>query len=221
VTSARLRGIAAVTATALVSMAAQPARQQPARRPLSGDLAKPLAQYTGAQFAALVHPLKYGASADRPRKCRGPAECAAGRLVTVRAEAVADADSLSPGNLPSFGVIAARVRNRGVEMEGRYNMRGGAQYTYYLIVLPAANGRATWTLEELDARGSAVTHRTVASGRFNQCNHAYVRGARADFKTCAQAATGAAGFELVSFMQPPDDPPLWISCASGCCTAES
>jgi hypothetical protein len=216
-----MTGIAAVAATVLLSLGAQTPPSQPTRRALSGDLTKPLALYTGAQFATFVRRLRYGQGADRRRKCRGPAECSAGRLVTVRADAVADADSLSPGTLPRFGVIAARVRNRGAEMEDRYNMRGGAQYVYYLIVLPAADGRATWILEELDTVGSTATHRTVASGPFTLCDHPYVRGARADFKTCAQAAPGArAGFELVSFRQGgPDDPPLWIGCASGCCIA--
>ena len=212
-----------VAAVSLLTMGAHARTEQPARRALSGDLTKPLAQYTGAQFAALVRPQRYGQGAERQRKCRGPAECAAGRLVTLRADAVADADSLSPANLPRYGVVAARLRNRGIEMEARYNMRGGAQYVYYLIVQPATNGRATWILEELDTQGSSVTHRTVASGPFTPCNHPFVRGARADFKTCAQAAAGgASSVSLVSFSrQGPDDPPIWISCAMGCCIAET
>ncbi|HET9425742.1 MAG TPA: hypothetical protein VFO55_10255 [Gemmatimonadaceae bacterium] len=212
---------AALAVIALVAIGAHAPPTQPARRALSGDLTKPLAQYTGAQFATLTRRLRYGQGAERQRKCRGPAECSAGRLVTVRADAVADADSLSPTNLPRFGVIAARIRNRGVEMEERYNMRGGAQYSYYLIVLPATNGRATWILEELDTQGSVSAHRTVASGRFTPCNHQFARGARADFKTCAQAAGGTT-ISLASFGgQGPDDPPIWIGCAAGCCIAES
>lgn len=212
-----------VAAVSLLTMGAHARTEQPGRRALSGDLSKPLAQYTGAQFAALVRPLRYGQGAEKQRKCRGPAECAAGRLVTLRADAVADADSLSPANLPRYGVVAARIRNRGVEMEARYNMRGGTQYVYYLIVQPATNGRATWILEELDTQGSSVTHRTVSSGRFTPCNHPFVRGARADFKTCAQAAAGgSSSVSLVSFSrQGPDDPPIWISCAMGCCIAET
>ena len=71
-TSARTKGIA-VAAVALLTMGAH--APQPGRRALSGDLTKPLAQYTGAQFAALVNPLRYGQGAERQRKCRGPAEC--------------------------------------------------------------------------------------------------------------------------------------------------
>jgi hypothetical protein len=219
-TSARKKGIVAAAGVALLSIAAHAPQTQPARRALSGDLAKPLAQYTGPQFAALVRPLRYGQGVERQRKCRGPAECTAGRLVPIRADAVADADSLSAGNLPANGVIAARLRNRGVEMEERYNMRGGAQYTYYLIIVPAAGGRARWILEELDTQGAAIAHRTVASGRFTPCNHPFVRGARADFRTCTQAATrGTIG--LVSFSkQTGEDPPIWIGCSAGCCTMD-
>ena len=221
-TSARMKGLA-VAAITLLTLGASACDSQPARRALSGDLAKPLAQYTGAQFAALVQPLRYGQGAERQRRCRGLVECAAGRQVGVRIDAVADADSLAPGNLPPNGVVAARIRNRSPEMESRYNMRGGAQYSYFLIVHPAAGGLATWTLEELDAQGTNVAHRTVASGRFTPCNHPFVRGARADFRTCTQPGTGRASIQQIALMQQggPEDPPIWIACAAGCCIAET
>ena len=214
----------AVTALSLLTLGTA-ACAQPTRRALTGDLTKALDQYTGAQFAALVQPLQYGQGATRSRRCRGPQACTAGRQVSVRIDAVADADSLAPGNLPRFGVVAARLRNTGVEMESRYNMRGGAQYTYYLIVAPGTTaGAATWILEELDTQGSNVTHRTVASGRFTQCNHPFARGARGDFYTCASSPArggGRANLQLISFTpQIIPDPPIWIGCAAGCCTAE-
>jgi hypothetical protein len=221
VTSARIKG-AAVAAVSLLTLGAS-APTQPTRRALSGDLTKPLAQYTGAQFAALVQPLRYGQGATRARRCRGPEECrAAGRRVQVRVEAVFDADSLGPGALGPFGVIAARLRNTGAEMEARYNMRGGAQYVYYLIVVPGQNNTVRWILEELDTQGSAATHRTVASGRFLGCNHPFVRGARADFRTCAESGAARASFLPVSFGAQGglEDPPIWIGCISGCCIAE-
>jgi hypothetical protein len=220
VTSARMKGLA-VAALSLLTLGAH-APTQPTRRALTGDLTKPLAQYTGAQFAALVQPLRYGQGAQRARRCRGPAACTAGRQVQVRVDAVADADSLAPTNLSRFGVIAARVRNTGAEMESRYNMRGGTQYTYYLIVLPTPAGAATWVLEEVDVQGNNVAHRTVASGRFLGCNHPFVRGARADFRTCAQSGAGRASLLPVAFeKQVLEDPPLWVGCALGCCIAET
>jgi hypothetical protein len=221
VTSARMKGLAVAAVSLLTLGASTPT--QPTRRPLSGDLTKPLAQYTGAQFAALVQPLRYGQGATRARRCRGPEECrAAGRRVQVRVDAVVDADSLGPANLGRFGVIAARLRNTGAEMEARYNMRGGAQYVYYLIVAPGANNTARWILEEMDTQGTTVTHRTVASGRFLGCNHPFVRGARADFRTCAESGPGRAALLPVAFERQggPDDPPIWVGCISGCCIAE-
>lgn len=221
-TSARMKDLA-VAAVSLLTLGASAPRVQPTRRALSGDLARPLAQYTGAQFAALVAPLQYGQGADRQRGCRGPLECTNGRKVTVRVDAVADADSLATGNLPANGVVAARLRNRGGEMEARYNMRGGAQYTYYLIVQPATGGRANWILEELDTQGTTVAHRTVASGNFVGCNHPFRRGARADFYTCATSPAARTSLQPVLFERQggPGDPPIWIGCAAGCCIAET
>ena len=218
---ARMKALA-LAAMSLLALGAQACDSQPARRPLSGDLTKPLAQYTGAQFAALVRPLQYGQGVERARRCRGLSECTAGRQVNVRIDAVVDADSLGPTNLAPNGVIAARIRNRSAEMEARYNMRGGAQYEYYLIVQRAAGGGAGWVLEELDTQGTNVAHRTVASGRFVGCNHPFVRGARADFRTCNQTGGGRASVQLISFeKQGPDEPPIWVACAAGCCIAET
>jgi hypothetical protein len=221
VTSARMMGLT-IAALSVVTFGVR-GTSQPGRRRLSGDLAKPLGQYTGAQFAALVRPLRYGQGADRPRRCRGPIECSGGRRVSVRVDAVADADSLGPGNLGQFGVVAARLRNNGPEMEGRYNMRAGSEYTYYLIVTNSGPGNPVWIVEELDTQGTSVAHRTVASGRFVGCNHPFAHGARADFSSCTDSpARGRTGFMPVAFMQGgPDDPPIWIGCAAGCCIAET
>lgn len=210
--------LAGITAATMLAMSG-PA---PARRALSGDLTKPLAQYTGDEFFTLVRGLRYGQGADRARRCRGNTGCAQGQRVNVRVDAVADADSLSAGNVAPYGVIAARALNRGSggEVENRYGMQSGGRHAYFLIVMPAGAGVATWTLEELDVQGNARSHRTVATGRFNACNHPYVRGARADFKTCDQAKLNEASILPSLFRQGIDDAPLWIACASGCCTAD-
>ena len=223
-TSARMMAVGVATVSLLTLSAYAP--KQPGRRALSGDLTKPLAQYTGAQFAALVRPLRYGQGATRARRCRGPIECAGGRRnVSVRIDAVADADSLGAGNLGQFGVIAARLRNTGPEMEARYNMRAGPEYTYYFIVRSEGPGNLIWIVEELDTQGTNVAHRTVASGRLVGCNHPFRRGARADFATCATSpgGTGRASFTPVLYVPQggPDDPPIWVGCSMGCCVAET
>lgn len=222
-TSARMK-IFAVAAVSLLTLGAH-APVQPTRRALSGDLTKPLAQYTGAQFAALVRPLRYGQGATRARRCRGPQECNGGRRqVSVRIDAVADADSLGPGNLGQFGVVAARLRNTGPEMESRYNMRADPEYSYYLIVTSQGPGNLVWIVEELDTQGTNVAHRTVASGRFVLCNHPFVKGARADFYTCDNSPARGGRATLLPVMFTPqtfEDPPIWMACAAGCCTAEN
>jgi hypothetical protein len=221
VTSARMKALA-VAAVSLLTLGAH--APQPTRRALSGDLKKPLAQYTGAEFAALVRPLRYGQGATRARRCRGPMECRGGRQVSVRIDAVADADSLGPGNLGLYGVVAARLRNTGPEMEARYNMRAGNEYSYYFIVTSAGPGNLVWIVEELDTQATTAVHRTVASGRFVGCNHPFRRGARADFYTCANspARGGRATFSPAMYTPQggPDDPPIWMGCALGCCIAE-
>jgi len=185
----------------------------PARIPLSGDLTKPLAQYTGDEFYSLVNGLNYGGGNDRQRSCRGQ-QCAGGQKVSVRIDAVTDEDSLSTGNISQYGVIAARAVNHGNAQESRYGMQGGP-HTYYLVVQPGG----TWALEELDTQAGHA-HRTIATGHFTWCGHPFVRGARADFKTCAQAGGGDhPTFSFASFSQGRDDP-IWIGCAAGCCTAD-
>jgi hypothetical protein len=219
VTKWKLAGLAA--ATMLTVMGPTPAER--ARRvPLSGDLTKPLAQYTGDEFFALTRGLRYGQGADRGRRCRGTDGCTRGQQTTVRVDAISDADSLSAGNLPAYGVIAARAVNRGAggEIENRYGMQSGGRYSYYLIVMPPGPTGATWVLEELDVAGATRGHRTVATGRFTFCNHPYVRGARADFKTCAIVKPTEASFFPSFSRQSLEDAPLWIGCASGCCTAD-
>src|SRR6185503_253400 len=74
----------------------------------SGDLTKPIEQYTGDELAALVNRVQYGQGAERSRGCHGTAECAAGQRTNVRIDAVADADSLGAGSTGAYGTIAAR-----------------------------------------------------------------------------------------------------------------
>ena len=183
-----------------------------------GDLTKPLAQYTGDELYALVNGLQFGNGHDRQRNCRGP-QCAGGQKVNVTIDAVLQEDSLSTGDISQFGVIAARAVNHGNAPEAKYGMLGGPR-AYYLVVLPDTS----WVLEEMDTNAGHA-HRTLTTGRFRGCGHPFVPGARADFKTCAQPSAGASAtthspFSFASFPQDPD-PPIWIGCASGCCTADN
>ncbi len=205
-----------------------PASQGQGRRALPGDLTKPIDQYTGDEFFALVNGLNYTGGQERARRCSGNAECGNTARTNVRVDAVTGEDSLSTGNLPAFGVVAMRAIVRGNDTEAMYGMQSAGpngRFSYYLIVTAAGPGAATWRLEELNVQGDTRTHRALRTGRFSQCNHAFVRGARADFKTCAEAAASAAGgvrFLNASFSSPMQgvEPPFWIGCASGCCTAE-
>jgi hypothetical protein len=138
----------------------------------------------------------------------------------IRVDAVDQQDSLSARALPAPGVIAVRANNRGAQLDSMYGMRPGANYEYYLIVSPGAQGgKALWRLEELDVTAGKRAHREVSHGTVTECNHPFRRGARADFKSCATA-------ELVrpaSFTRMPQsdgEDPIWFDCALGCCTAD-
>lgn len=226
----------------LLSFASVSAAQ--GRRNLPGDLTKAIDQYTGDEFFALVNGLNYTGGQTRGRRCSGDPACGGAQRTNVQVDAVTTEDSLSAGTLPQFGVVAMRAVVRGQQTEAMYGMLPNGpdgRYSYYLIVMPGPNGTATWRLEQLNVQGQTRTHSALRTGRFTPCNHAFVPGARADFKTCAEAAgapaaAAAAGrahaaspqktsvFRYASFTMTPSrqgsEPPIWIGCASGCCTAD-
>jgi hypothetical protein len=198
----------------------------PAPAPAPGALTKPIAQYSGDEFYALTRQLQFGGGGEHQRQCRGRAGCrgaSAREFTRIQVDGVAGDDSLSATNLPTNGAIAVRALNRGRFADSLYNMRPGAAYENYLIVLPTPNSAsASWVLEELTTTAGSRTHQTIAKGTLRECTgpgHAFQRGPRADFKTCEQAAqVRPASFG--AFLQGDIGPPIWFSCAVGCCTAD-
>jgi hypothetical protein len=194
-----------------------------AAAPLPGALTKPLDQYSGDELYALTRQLQYTGGNERQRRCRGAPACGGPRPTAstrIRIDAVGGEDSLSGGALPPNGVIAARALNRGQRADTMYNTQPGAAHENYLIVIPVAgSASANWRLEELTTTQGARSHRTIASGTFRGCNHPFVRGPKADFKTCAEAANVRPA-SFGSRMQGDGEAPIWIGCAEGCCTAD-
>jgi hypothetical protein len=194
--------------------------------PQPGALGKPVGQYSGDELFAFAHRLAFTGGNERQRRCRGRTECRGPRptrSTRLRLDAVDGQDSLSAGTMPPSGVIAARVLNRGQVADTMYGMRPGKQYEYYLIVTSGARaGTASWRLEELTTTAGARSHRLLTSGRLTECNHPFRRGARADFKTCAEAApvVRPASFSKSALMQTEIESPIWVACAFGCCTAD-
>lgn len=205
-------GAVASSTTPVVAVAPQP-----------GTLAKPIDQMTGDELYAFTHQLRFVGGHERQRRCRGNLGCRGvqpSQFTRIRVDAVNLQDSLSAASLPANGVVAVRAINRGRFADTMYSMSAGKQYEYYLIVLPGAPGaKATWRLEQLTTTRGARAHRAVTTGQFTPCNHPFVRGARSDFKTCAQAAPvrpAAFGRRLQSITESP----IWVDCAFGCCTAD-
>ena len=217
-----------IGAVALLAVVASGWTGQGQARARSGDLTKPIDQYTGDEFFALVNGLNYTGGWERARRCSGNPGCGNTLRTNVRVDGVSDQDSLSAGTVPQFGAVAAKAVVRGNQTEAMYGMLSNGpdgRYSYYLIVTRGGPTGATWRLEEMNIQGNTRTHRMLKSGRFTPCTHQYVAGARADFKTCEQAAASTQRgvvFVNASFTSRSQgvEPPLWIGCASGCCTAE-
>jgi len=225
VTRTRTAGLAGVALLLVAATGALvgPSTPQAQRRALSGDLTKSIDAYTGDEFFNLVTRLNYTGGQQRARRCRGNPNCTGTRRTNVRVDAVGDADSLGAATIPQYGVVAMRAIVRGPDEEARYGMQSmgpDSRYAYFLIILPGPDG-PTWRLEEMSVQGTTRTHRMLRTGRVVACPHTYVRGARADFRTCAQAAADASGGLVVTFASLQGvDPPIWYGCATGCCTAE-
>jgi hypothetical protein len=189
-----------------------------------GALPKPVDQMTGDELYTFTHGLNFTGGQERQRRCRGEPTCRGPnptRFTRLRIDAVGGEDSLTTGpGLSTNGTIAARGLNRGQLADSMYGMRPGQPYEFYVIVLPdPQGGNATWRLEELTTTPGSRSHRSIMTGAFKGCNHPFVPGARADFKTCAQAApVRQASFGAL--LQTDSDPPIWISCAAGCCTSD-
>lgn len=183
-----------------------------------GDLTKPLDQYTGDELFALVNSLQYVGGVTRDRRCRDLPGCGGGNP-TVRTrlnlEAIAGEDSVGGGNIGPFGTIVVRARNLGTAPDAMYGMRPGNRFQYFLIVFADTGNTARFQLEQLEVVGNNRTHTTLTAGRLIGCNHPFVRGARADFRTCAQPPL----IRPASFVQGGEDPPMWFACQQGCCVA--
>jgi hypothetical protein len=184
------------------------------RRTGPADLTKPLDQYTGDELFALANGQRFTGGNTRARPCRGPG-CSGVRARTTRVnvEAIVGEDSVGGGNIGPFGTIVSRGRNLGTEPDLLYGMRPGNRYMYFLIVFADTGGTARWQIEQLEINGNTRTHSPLASGRVQYCNHPFVRGARADFRTCEQGDV----IRQASFQA--GDPPWWWSCTMGCCVA--
>lgn len=197
------------------------AAERAARKVLPGDLTKPIDQYTGDEFYALVQSLKYEGGQSRERKCKDNPACSGTKRIKVDVDAVATQDSISAGTMPQFGVVYIRAINKGDAVEARYNLQPGRQYEYYVILSTNASGQMTWRLEQLDTTQGARRHSNAGTGIFTPCDNQWRAGARADFRTCAQAAAmHDSTVRLGLALQGAGDPPMWSACATGCCVLE-
>jgi hypothetical protein len=187
---------------------------------LPGDLTKPIDDYTGDEFSAFVKRLSYVGGHERQRKCKKDPACTGSKKILVLVDAVETQDSLSASTTPPFGIVYIRAINKGDAPEERYGMLPGKQYEYYMIITADSAGTGMqWRLEQLDTK--ARTHTNFGTGQFVGCNHAWAPGARADFKTCANAASARDSVVKLGLdFQAADRDPIWAGCAVGCCIGQ-
>ncbi len=216
------KGDAPPTDSAMKVASTPAAATASAPRVLPGALTKPVEAYTGDEFYDFVRKLQFSGGAERERKCKNDPGCAkptAPKRTKVLVDAVATQDSLSGSTTPKFGVVYIRAINKGDAEEARYSLKPGPNLEYYMIVLPDAAGGMKWQLQMLDTQSRQ--HAAAGTGQFLGCNHAWVAGAKADFKTCANAASsGKSVVKLGLALQGVDDDPMWASCAQGCCVGQ-
>lgn len=191
-------------------------------RSYPGALTKPIEAYSGDELYELTRGLRYAGSHERQRACRHRAGCegaAPTQRTLVQVSAVATQDSLSAGDVPEFGAVYVRAINRGDAEEARYGMRPGKSLRYYLIVQRDTVGGLRWRLEELET-APPRRHASIATGRIQSCSgHTWTPGARADFKTCADADHGDSVITLPLALRAAGDAPMWMACEEGCCQA--
>ena len=194
---------------------------------LPGALPKPLDSLSGEELYAFTHQLKFGGGIEKERKCKGSPECSATKpaKTKIRIDAVDGQDSISVTALPSNGVVAIQARNNGSFVDEYYSMKPEKNMEYYLVVLPGTSQAGRWRLEQLDTTPNKRAHTQIASGTFNPCMHTFVphRVNRANFLTCADAHAAAGDSVTKSglALNGPNDPPIWMDCAQGCCTYSS
>ena len=191
----------------------------PAARAYPGALTKPIDAYSGDELYELTRGLQYVGSHERQRRCRSSPECdrpGSSRRTLVQVSAVAAQDSVGAGDVPAFGVVYVRAINRGDAIEARYGIRPGPTLRYYVIVHRDSTGALRWRLEELET-SAPRRHVQVSAGRVNGCGHTWNAGARADFRSCAQAARSDTVLTLPLALQVGADEPIWTQCDQGCC----
>ncbi len=189
---------------------------------MPGTLTKPIDSYTGDEFYAFVQKLAYSGGHDRDRDCKNDPACQDPGLrkhTIVRVEAITTQDSLAPSNMPKFGVVYLRAVNKGDAEEARYGLKPGSHNEYYMIITADSVGGMQYRLELLDTK--ARQHSLAGAGAFTSCNHAWVAGARADFKTCASSASARDSVVRLGLsLQGGLGDPLWAACAGGCCIGQ-
>jgi hypothetical protein len=189
-----------------------------------GALTKRIDSYTGDEFYDVVKKLSYSGGQERVRECKNDPGCQGPKptkTTKVQVDAVTTQDSIAASNVPQYGVIYVRALNKGDAEEARYGMLPGNQFEYYLIITGDSAIGMKWRLEQLNTTPNARRHSQTGAGAFVPCpNHTWFAGAKADFKSCAKAASGRDTIVRLGLTFQAGGDPIWVVCAMGCCIVQ-
>ena len=202
---------AARSDTARSTAATVPARQT------SGELTKPIANYTAKEFASFVDSLSWTGH-YYPRDCSGGG-CSGNAKAEVLLEAISDAHQVDVANLPPNGVLMARMINVGKFKEKHYGIPTGGGEWYFLYY--QKNGEKLFNFVKLtfDQNGDPTVYWDETPHPFAPCgtgpddpNHPKPNRAYAGFTGCDPHRNPRETFSL--------NKNVWISCSLGCCSSE-
>lgn len=236
----RSRSRAAVAATVCVITAGLaacerqdgPGTPPDTARPASAErgsprLTKPVTDYTGDQFQAVVSALYFGGSAvddvvDPDTGAAAPQPPGGAELMV---EAMSEANQVNLNDVGNFGTVVARLRNLGGGSDPTFGTTPGASHEYYIIVTPGTRAdTAAFTIVRLtrgpnpsiDPRGRTgiiapcaddEAAPSYSSARFGGCTH---RGATA-------TAERPGFFGVGTLWAQEGRGSIWVSCSAGCC----
>ena len=204
---------------------------------IPGALPLALDSMSADSLVAFASTLKFVGDITVGRRCDDDAGCAGDKpsqTARVTVSATDGAWVAGPGNLPANGLIMGRARNAG-HREARYGLRPGAQFEYYVIVVPGASpSRAAWRIEEVSGAAGQRAHRVVSQGEYASCGHPPWSSAPpipVGFYSCdnsphpKQSSFGSITFGSITLgslglavADPSLTDPMWFGCGSGCCS---
>lgn len=188
---------------------------------LPGALDSAITKYTNRSLRSFASSLSAVNATPQNRCSAAPPGCNPWTRAQVRV--YRGQKTVGPANVDGkgHGTIVMMMRNAGPSTdptESRYGLRAGA-YEYYMLS-KAAGADMTWELYEVDLSQQDSTPRLHKSGTWHQCgdDHTAPTDAEGKFQKCPPPSSADSAAMAAAMLYDPRDP-AWMTCSSGCCTA--